>query len=98
MELLRVQFAVHVGVGKENLRGAAFLDNIKNSGLSQLVERLSGKHHRRILFAPGLEGFHDVILDRGVAQENPRFIDEKRLEDMGQLMVKKTLLLLHVCE
>ena len=91
MELLPIQLAVHVGIGEENLGGAAFLDDIQNPGLSQLIERLRRKHHRRVLFAPGLKGLNDVVLHGGVAEEYPRFVNEECLEHVGELPVRDDL-------
>ena len=61
------------------------------SGPPQLVERLRRKHHRRVVFAPGLEGLDDVSLNARVSEEHPRFVDEECLEHVGDLPVRDDL-------
>src|SRR6266851_4915781 len=87
MKLVLVQRAIHVGIGEENLRRAGFDDDIQNVGLSQLIERLRGQDHRCVLLSPSLEGFDDIALDAGIAEERPRLIDKKCFENVRYLAV-----------
>src|SRR6266849_3422782 len=93
MELVPVQLAVHVRVGEENLCGTGFDNHVHDVRLPQFVERLGGQNHRRILFAPGLQRFHDVALDAWISKERPRFINEERLENVRDLAVGDDVLL-----
>ena len=54
----------------------------------QLVEGLRREHHRRVVLAPGLEGLDDVSLNARVLEEHPRFVDEERFENGGDLPVR----------
>src|ERR1700736_2289201 len=87
MELVPVQLAVHVGVGEENLCGTRFDNHVHDVRLPQLVERLGGQNHRRILFAPSLERLDDVSLDARIPKKRPRLIDEERFENVRDLAV-----------
>src|SRR5216683_539279 len=87
MELVPVQLAIHVRVDEENLCGTGFNNHVHDVGLPQFVERLGGQNHRRILFAPGLQRFHDVALDARISKKRPRFIDEECLEDVRDFAV-----------
>src|SRR6266851_9197301 len=87
MELVPVQLAIHIRVGEENLRGTGFDNHVHDVRFSQLVERLGGQNHRRILLAPSLERFHDVALDSRISKKRPRFIDEECLKDVRDLAV-----------
>src|SRR5882762_3382692 len=87
MKLVPVQLAIHVRVGEENLCGARFDYHVNNVGLPQLVERLGGQNHRRILFTPRLQRFDYVALNARIPKERPRFINEERLEDVGDFAV-----------
>ena len=88
MELAAVQIPVHVGVGEENLRGAAFDDYVENVRAAQLVERLGREHHRRVVLAPGLERLDDISLNAWVLEKHPRLVDEERLESGSDLLVR----------
>src|ERR1700730_7407947 len=87
MELVPVQPAIHIRVGEENLCGTGFDNHVNNFRLPQLIKRLGGQNHRCVLFAPGLESFHDIALDAWISKECPRFINEERLEDVCDLAV-----------
>ena len=80
MKLPAVQVLVHVRIGEKHLGGAAFEDDVEQFRALQFVERLRGENHGGVVLAPRLEGFGDVALNAGVAEEHPGFIDEKCLE------------------
>jgi len=66
VEVPAVQLAIHVGIGKEDFRDAAFEDDIKKVGAAQLVDRLRRQNHGDVVFAPGFERLDDIFLDAGV--------------------------------
>src|SRR5580704_5702541 len=82
MKLPSVQLAVHVRVGEKNLRSAAFEDDVEQIGPAQIVERLCGKDHGGVVFAPGLKGLDDIALNAGILQKHPSLIDKEGLEDL----------------
>src|ERR1700723_407535 len=87
MELAPVEVPVHVGVREEDLCGAALDDDIQNVRASQLIERLSGQNHRRIVFPPSLESLDDIPLNDRIPEEHPRLVDEECLEHLRNLFV-----------
>ena len=46
----------------------------------EFLERLRRKDHRGIVLAPGLLGLDNVVANRFVADEQPRFIDQECFE------------------
>src|SRR5229473_2498322 len=87
MKLVPVQLAIHIRVGEEDFCGTGFDNYVNNIRLPQLIKRLGGQNHRRILFAPGLQCFDDVALDVRISKEGPCFIDEECLEDVRDFAV-----------
>src|SRR5437870_13324835 len=87
MKLARVEIPVHVGVGQEELRRAAFDDYVENVRTAQFVERLRGQNHGGVCFSPGLERLHNVSLNARILQEDPGLVDEESLERRADLAV-----------
>src|ERR1700733_11564941 len=85
MKLPAVELAIHVGIGEEDLRRAAFDDDVENVRPPELIKRLRGEHHRRVVLAPRLERFDDIALNARVLQEYPGFVDKESLEQRGDL-------------
>src|SRR5882757_6994994 len=63
MKLRSIQLPVHIRVRKENLCRAAFDNNVEDLRPTQLVERLRGQDHRRVVLPPGLQGLDNVTLN-----------------------------------
>ncbi len=80
MKLFAVQLPVHVRIGQEDLGRAAFRDDLQHAGFFQLLDGLRRQNHGRIVLAPGLLRFDDVVADGGVLDEQPRLVQKKRLE------------------
>src|SRR5580692_3914990 len=87
MKLTAVQLPVHVRVGKEELRRAAFDNYVEHVRTAQLIERLGGQNHGGICFPPGLQRLHDVSLNAWVLEEDPCLIDEESFEGCADLPV-----------
>src|SRR5437762_13763294 len=87
MELTTIEVAVHVGVGEEELRWAAFDNYVEHVRAAQLVERLGGQNHGGVCFPPRLERLDDVSLNAWVLEEDPRLIDKECLECRADLPV-----------
>src|SRR5579859_926512 len=87
MKLTAVQLPVHIGVGQEELRWAAFDNYVQQIRATQLVERLRRQNHCGICLPPRLECLHDVSLNACVLEEDPSLIDEKGLECRADLPV-----------
>src|SRR5258708_8266170 len=87
MKLSTVEIAVHIGVGEEDFRGAAFDDYIEDVRTLEFIEGLRRKDHGGVMFAPRFEGFDNVSLNAGVLQKYPGFIDEERIENRANLAV-----------
>src|SRR2546430_6258720 len=69
MELPTIEVAVHVRVGEEELRWAAFDNYVEHVRATQLVERLGGQNHGGVCFPPRLERLDDVSLNAWVRSE-----------------------------
>src|ERR1700730_396103 len=87
MEVVPVQGAIHVGIGKKDFRNAGLQDHIEKFRAPQFVERLCREHHRGVVLAPGLKRFDDIFLDAGILEKYPSFIDEEGFEDLRNLFV-----------
>src|ERR1700687_5135105 len=87
MKLTAIQLPVHVRVGKEELRWAAFDNYVEHVRAAQLIERLRGQNHGGICFPPGLQRLDDVSLNTWILEEDPGLIDEKGLECRADLPV-----------
>src|SRR5712664_2593955 len=87
MKLTAVQLPIHVRVGKEELRWAAFDNYVEHVRAAQLIERLRGQNHGGVCFPPGLQRLYDVSLNAWVLEEDPSLIDEKGLESRADLPV-----------
>jgi len=77
MKLAPVEFAVHSGVGQEDLGGAALDDDVEDVGTFELVEGLRAEDHGRVVFPPGFQGFDHVTLNARIFQKHPSLIDER---------------------
>src|SRR5712691_9275951 len=87
MELSPIQIPVHVGISEENLCCTTLDDYIENVRPPQLVQRLSGKNHCRIVFPPGLQCLDNITLNARILQEHPSLINQERFEAGGDLSV-----------
>src|ERR1700730_17188168 len=87
MEVVPVQGAIHVGIGKKDFRNAGLKDHIEKFRAPQFVERLCREHHRGVVLAPGLKRFDDIFLDAGILEKYPSFIDEEGFENLRNLFV-----------
>ena len=76
---------VHSGVCKKDLGRTVFGDALQDVGAHQVITRLRGKHHGRILLPPGLQSREHILLDGRVPKETPRFVQNKGLESGRQL-------------
>src|SRR5579863_6430689 len=80
MERFPIEVAIHFRVGQKDLRWATFRDDMQHPGFLQLLDGLGGEDHRGVVLAPSLLCLDDVVTDRLIADEEPRFVEEKRLE------------------
>src|ERR1700685_2395403 len=80
MELPPVEVPIHVGIGEEDFRRAAFDNHIQYFRPAQLVEGLGGENHRGVGFSPRLERLDDVPLNARILQKHPCLVYEKCLE------------------
>src|SRR6516225_3583489 len=88
VELMAVELPVHVGVGEKDLRWATFDNYVENGRAAQLIERLRGKDHGGVCFAPRLKSLDHIFLNARRLQENPRLINEESLERRADLTVR----------
>src|ERR1700722_13097244 len=80
MERPPVEVTIHVGIGEEDFRRAAFDNHIQHFRPAQLVEGLGRENHCGVCFSPRLERLDDVPLNARILQKHPCLIYEKCLE------------------
>ena len=80
MKGVPVDLAVHIGIRQEDLRRAAFGDDLEHPRFLELLDRLCGQNHRGIVLAPGLLCLHDVLPDGLITDEEPRLIHQENFE------------------
>ena len=85
VELAAVKLQVHVGVRQEDFGWTAFEQDVEDIRLSKLIKRLRGKHERRVVLSPSLQGLDNIGGNARVLQKNPSFVNEERLEYMADL-------------
>ena len=69
---------------------------MQHPGLLQFLDGLRGEDHRGVVLAPGFLRLDDVVADRLVADEQPCFVEQERLE-CGELLADRQISLLARC-
>src|SRR6202167_2827 len=87
VKLAAVELTVQRGICEEDFRGAAFDDDVENLRALQFVKGLRRKDHGGVVLAPGLQSLDDILLNTGILQEDPRFIEEENFEHGGNLPI-----------
>src|ERR1700722_12811187 len=79
MKRLAVNFPVHVRVGEEDLCRATLRHYCQHPRFLKLFDGLRRKDHRGVVLAPGLLRLHHVVANGLVLDEEPRFVEQKKL-------------------
>src|SRR5208282_875480 len=87
MKRLAVNFPVHVRVGEEDLCRATLGHYRQHPRFLKFFDGLRCQDHRRLVLAPGFLRLYDVIANRLVLDEEPRFVEQEDLEGVEVLRV-----------
>ena len=72
------------GLARKHFRRAALDGDAQQLRPLEVLTRLRGHQHARVLLPPRLERLGDVGANRGIAQEPPRLVQHEHFERAGQ--------------
>src|SRR5436190_13217137 len=83
MKEVTIDIAVDIGIGQETFGRATLDGDTENFGSFEIFGGLGRKKNARVLLAPGLQRFGDVVADDRVFQEAPSFVDDEDFQGRG---------------
>src|ERR1043166_751968 len=98
MEQLAGMCEVQIRVGQKELRRAALDHGAQQIPAAEVVATLCRQQDGRVALPPGLQGFDEVLLDRGVTHEAPGFVQHKDFEPrrLARVLYDRTGAMEHV--